>query len=206
MSRIQVFLVLFAAVLLLPFTNAQGQQEFSGLVSTPPVKTFTVTPADRPAAILAPNAMVAGPPGPIAPSMMQDILAGIGGSEGGAHFVLTSRQPYIDGQGYLTLTLPQTVHPESAIVFDKDSANAAGVKLKVEKDGLYLVDFAVKAKGAGVYKVETESGGQEFEDSNGKLEHLLIALNAGASGWTTVRMNRTGAGHNLYSVEVTRAN
>jgi hypothetical protein len=84
--------------------------------------------------------------------------------------------------------------------------NALGVKLKVEKDGLYLVDFAVKAKGAGVYKVETESGGQEFEDSNGKLEHLLIALNAGASGWTTVRMNRTGAGHNLYSVEITRGN
>ena len=78
--------------------------------------------------------------------------------------------------------------------------------MKVEKDGLYLVDIAVKAKGAGVYKVETESGGQEFEDANGQLEHVLIGLSANASGWTTVRMNRSGAGYNLYSVEVTKAN
>jgi hypothetical protein len=137
---------------------------------------------------------------------MKDFLAGIGGAEGGAHFVLTSKQPYIVDQGYLTLTLPHTVHPESAIVFNTDFPGAVGVKLKVENGGLYLVDFAVKAAGAGVYKVATESGGQEFEDSNGKLEHLLIALSAGADGWTTVRMNRTGTGFNLYSVEVTRAN
>jgi len=52
-------------------------------------------------AIMAPNALVAVPPGPIDPSLMKDILAGIGGVEGGAQFVLTARQPYIDEQGYL---------------------------------------------------------------------------------------------------------
>ena len=100
MSRFQVFLVLFAAFLVLPVTHAQEQEKGGS------VKTFTVTPVNRPAAILAPNAMVAPPPGPISSSMMKDILAGIGGSEGGTQFVLTSRQPFIDGQGFLTLTLP----------------------------------------------------------------------------------------------------
>ena len=206
MSRFQIFLVSFAALLVLPSDN-WGQSK-NNFYSDPnyQVKTFTVSPVDRPAAILAPNAQVAGPPEPVDPAMKKEALAGISGVEGGAQFVLTSRQPYIKEQGYLTLTLPHTVHPESAIVFNTDFPGAVGVKLKVENGGLYLVDFAVKAAGAGVYKVVTESGMQEFEDSNGKLEHLLIALSADASGWTTMRMNRTGASYNLYSVEVTRVN
>ena len=202
MFRFRVFIVLLPVFLVIPFIYVQAAED----LSAPAVKTFTVTPANRPAAILSPNAMVAAPPGPVDPLEMKNVLAGIGGVEGGAQFVLTSRQPYLSEQGYLTLRLPQTFHPESAIVFKEDMPNALGVKLKVEKDGLYLVDFAVKAKGAGSYKVETESGGQEFEDANGRLEHVLIALSAGASGWTTVRMNRSGAGYNLYSVEVTKAN
>ena len=202
MSRFRVFIVLLPVFLVAPFIHLQAAEE----VSAPAVRIFTVTPVSRPVAILAPNAMVAAPPGPMDPATMKDILAGIGGTEGGTHIVLTARQPYINEQAYLTITLPQTFHPESAIVFNEDMPNALGVKLMVEKDGLYLVDFAVKAKLAGIYKVETESGGQEFEDANGKLEHLFVALSAGASGWTTVRMNRSGAGFNLYSVEVTRAN
>lgn len=205
MSRFRIFNILLPVFLVVPFIHA-GECQAAENVSAPVVKTFTVTPVNRPAAILAPNAQVVGPPEAVDPSLMKDFLAGIGGAEGGAHFVLTSKQPYIVDQGYLTLTLPHTVHPESAIVFNTDFPGAVGVKLKVENGGLYLVDFAVKAAGAGVYKVATESGGQEFEDSNGKLEHLLIALSAGADGWTTVRMNRTGTGFNLYSVEVTRAN
>jgi len=206
MSRLQIFIASFAVLLVLP-SDSWGQSK-NDFYSDPThqVRTFTVTPANRPAAILSPNAMVAAPPGPMDPSTTKDILAAIGGVEGGARIVLTSRQPYINEQAYLTLTLPQTFHPESAIVFREDMPNALGIKVKVEKDGLYLVDIAVKAKGAGVYKVETESGGQEFEDANGRLEHVLVALSAGASGWTTVRMNRSGAGYNLYSVEITRAN
>jgi hypothetical protein len=161
MSRFRIFNFLLPVFLVVQFIHA-GECQAAENVSTPVVKTFTVTPVDRPVAILAPNAQVAGPPEAVDPSLMKDFLAGIGGAEGGAHFVLTSKQPYIVEQGYLTLTLPHTVHPESAM--------------------------------------------QEFDDSNGKLEHLLIALSAGADGWTTVRMNRTGAGFNLNSVEVTRAN
>jgi hypothetical protein len=205
MSRFRIFNILWPVFLVVPFIH-DGECQAAENVSAPVVKIFTVTPVNRPAAILAPNARIAGPPEPIDPAMMKGALAGIGGIEGGAQFVLTSRQPYIKEQGYLTLTLPHTVHPESAIVFNTDFPGAVGVKLKVENGDLYLVDFAVKAAGAGVYKVATESGGQEFEDSNGKLEHLLIALSAGADGWTTVRMNRTGTGFNLYSVKVTKAN
>jgi hypothetical protein len=228
MSRIRFFIFVLAVFLLLPLASAQERQaadvevrKISRQGSTWGVKTFKVTPSQRPAAILAPNARVPDPPEPIDPSMMKDILASIGGEGGGIpsagnveaapepvleHIVLTSRKPYYDEKGYLTLTLPYNYHPESAIVFNKNFPNIMGVKLKVEEGGLYLVDYAVNAIGAGVYKVETESGEQEFEDGNGKLEHVLVALSAEASGWTTVRMSRAGTGYRLYSVEVTKAN
>jgi hypothetical protein len=228
MSRLRFFIVMLTLSLAWPAASAQepgASGDEAGKISSdtpvPEIKTFRVNPVDRPAAILAPNARVPTPPEPIAPSMMQDLLAGIAREGEGApapaatdaepgpaldHIVLNSRRPYHDGKGYLTLTRPQTFHPESAIIFDKSSPGAVGVKLNVNKDRLYLVDFTVSAVDAGAYKVETESGGQAFEDSNGKLEHVLIALSAGASGWTTVRMNRTGASFNLYSVEVTRVN
>lgn len=228
MSRLRFFIVLSSLSLALPFAAAQEppvsdvkSPEASTQSSAPGVQTFRVNPVSRPVAILAPNALVPGPPEPIDTSKMKDILASLGG--GGSrvppagtgeadsepvlnHIVLTSRKPYFEEKGYLTLTLPRTFHPESAIVFDENSAAAVGVKLMVEKGGLYLVDFAVRAMEAGAYTVETESGAQGFEDSDGNLEHVLIAIRAGASGWTTMRMNRTGAGFNLYSVEVTRTN
>jgi len=38
------------------------------------------------------------------------------------------------------------------------------------------------------------------------MEHVLVGLNAGASGWTSARLQREGSGYNLFSVEITRAN
>ena len=53
--------------------------------------------------------------------------------------------------------------------------------------------------------METSAGDQEFEDVQGKLEHVLVALNATESGWTSLEFNRTGdTGHYLYSVKVDR--
>lgn len=212
MSRIRFLMVSLALVLVLPYAHAQD--------STALVKTFKVTPFNRMPAILAPNARIPEPPGPVEPGRKQDILHSIGGESAAPsanstdaaretrldHIVLSAREPFYEDKGYLTLTLPATFHPESVIAFDNNFSNILGVKLNVEKGGMYLVDFAVHATGAGAYKVDTESGGQTFEDSNSALEHVLIALSAEASGWTTVRMSRTGSGYNLYSVEVTRAN
>jgi len=228
MSRLRFFILLSSFSLVLPFVSAQESPasdaeapEASAQLAAPGVQTFRVNPVSRPLAILAPNALVPGPPEPIDTSKMKEILAGLdeggspvppaGSGEAGSepeldHIVLTPREPYFEGKGYLTLTMPRTFHPESAIVFDENSTGSVGVKLMVEKDGLYLVDFAVRAMGAGAYTVETESGGQGFKDSDGSLEHVLIALSAGAQGWTTVRMNRSGAGFNLYSIEVSRTN
>ncbi len=122
------------------------------------------------------------------------------------HIVLSARNPFYNEKGYLTATLPYTFHPESAIVFNKNFPGLMNVKLNIEKGGIYLVDYAVKAIGAGTYKVVTESGEQEFADPGGTMEHIMVGINAGASGWTTVRLQREGTGYNLYSVEVTRAN
>ncbi len=97
MSRFRVFTVLLPVFLVIPFIHAQAAED----VSAPAVKTFTVSPANRPAAILSPNAMVAAPPGPMDPSTMKDILAAIGGVEGGDRIVHTSRQPYINESGGL---------------------------------------------------------------------------------------------------------
>jgi len=181
------------------------------------LKTFTVKPSHRPVAILAPNALTPVAPDPISSSAKAEILKSIGGSadvpsaqsEDTAeqsvleHIVLTSKQPFVNEQGYLRLTLPQTVHPESPVVFNKKYPSTMSVNLKVEEGGLYLVDFAVKGVGPGTYKVTTEAGSQEFEDTGGNLNHVLIALNAEGSGWTGVSMIHTGT-YNLFSVEVTR--
>jgi hypothetical protein len=203
--------LVFAVLLLIPAVFAQDRQEDG-------VKTFTVKPSHRPVAILAPNALTPVAPEPISPSERGDILKSIGGSgnapstdgmdaapkPGLQHIVLTSRQPFVSEKGYLRLTLPQTVHPESPIVFNKEFPSTMSVNLKVEEGGLYLVDFAVRGVGSGTYKVNTGAGGQEFDDTEGNLKHVLIALNAEASGWTGVSMTHTGT-YNLFSVEVTRA-
>lgn len=223
MSNLRLFSVFLAVFLAMPYAVAQERKSEARKVSRqkmPVVKTFKVSPSSRPQAVLAANARVPDPPEPINPSMMDSILKGIGGGGGVPsagdvkakpkpeldHIVLTSQKPFYNEKGYLRLTLPYTFQPESAIVLNKNFPNVVGVMLKVEKGGLYLVDYAVNAIGSGSYKVETESGDQLFNDSNGKLEHVLVALNATTSGWTSLRLKREGTGYNLYSVEVTKAN
>lgn len=213
MLPLRVFTLVFALFLLVPRASAQD-------LDADEVKVFTVKPSSRMVAILAPNARVPDAPKPIGQAMTGEILKNIGGTgqvpsaddpdatpqPGLQHIVLTPKQPFIDEKGYLRLTLPQTFHPESPIVFSKEYPNTMSVRLKVEEGGLYLVDFTVKGMGAGSFKVVTEGGGQEFNDSAGTLGHVLIALSAATTGWTGVSMTHTGTGYNLYSVEVTRAN
>ncbi len=211
MLLVRSLTLVFALFLLIPLASAQDSRADE-------VKVFTVKPSNRPVAILAPNALTPVAPEPISPSERGGILKSIGGSGNVPsadgvdeapkpvleHIVLTSRQPFVNEKGYLRLTLPQTVHPESPIVFNKEYPSTMSVNLKVEEGGLYLVDFTVKGVGSGTYKVVTEAGSQEFKDAGGNLKHVLIALNAEASGWTGVSMTHTGT-YNLFSVEVTRA-
>lgn len=122
------------------------------------------------------------------------------------HIELSARSTWVHEKGYLDFVLPYDINPATpSITFNKNFPGAMTVKLKVEEGETYLVDFAVSSWGKGTYRIETSGGEQEFDDPQGKLEHVLVALNATESGWTNVRFKRTGdSGHYLYSVRVDR--
>jgi len=199
------------------FMQAQPPTEEPAI---PPVKTFTVAPVQRSAAILMPNAQTPEPPVPLGAKTKTEILQSLAGSadiqapgniEAQStpvleHLLLSAKQPYVSEQGFLTLSQAYTVHPETAINFNSDSPGSAGLKLKVEKGRTYLLDFAVKSNESGTYLLEAEGKKHEFEDNSATKEHILVALNATSSGWTTVRLDRGGTGFHLYYVEVTRVN
>jgi hypothetical protein len=109
-------------------------------------------------------------------------------------------------KGYVKFFLPYSIDPSAASTdFNTNYPGAMTVVLKVEQGKTYLADFAVKSWGAGTYVVETEGGSQEFGDPQGKLEHVLVALQATESGWIDVKFQRTeGTGYYLYSVKVDR--
>lgn len=182
------------------------------------VQIFTVAPMLRSTAILMPNAQTPAPPEPLDSPQKSGILKNLGGIAAKSevtdpkghstakleHIILSARQPFFKEQGFLTLALPYAVHPETSIKFKNDFPGSAAVKLKVDKGQTYLLDFAVKSWGSGTYLLETESGKQDFEDESVSKQHVLVALKATSSGWTTVRLKREGAGYHLYYVEVTR--
>ncbi len=182
------------------------------------VKIFEVAPVQRSAAILMPNAQTPVPPAPLDATTKSEILKSLGGSGelpapggGGAeekpvleHLLLSARHPYFSEQGFLTLNLAYRVHPETAINFNSAYPGSAGVKMKVEKGRTYLLDFSVQSWGGGTYLLETAGGKQTFEDEAGSKKHILVALKATSSGWTTVRLSRDGTDYHLYSVEIMR--
>jgi hypothetical protein len=160
------------------------------------------------------------PPDPMAPETM-DLLSealgggGFGGAGAGGfqnpgppvldHIELSARQTWANEKGYLDFLLPYDINPATpSINFNKNFPGRLTVRLKVEEGKTYLVDFAVSSWGSGTYSVETSGGEQEFDDPQGNLEHVLVALNATESGWTDVRFDRTGTGHYLYTVTVDR--
>lgn len=215
-----VFLSSFMWITALQAQPTAVESTPSPATQEPAVKTFTVAPVQRTTAILMPNAQTPAPPAPLDPETKSAILKSLGGSARLAapavntvqaspvleHLLLTAKQPFFSEQGFLTLTLAATVHPETAINFKSSYPASAGLKLKVEKGRTYLLDFAVKSAQSGTYLLETESGKQEFEDKSAGKQHILVALKATSSGWTTVRLNRGGTAYNLYYVEVTRVN
>jgi hypothetical protein len=171
------------------------------------VKIFDVSPPVRMPAILPLEESV---PKPLDAEARARIISAIRG-EGAADvelapqsITLTAKNPRAAEQANLVMTLPYRFHPESAIEFHGDYPHVVGLSLKVEKGGLYLVDFAVKGVGQGAYTLESGSDSQVFEDPSGYLQHVLFGVRAAESGWTSLRMRRSGAGYKLYSVEITR--
>jgi hypothetical protein len=189
------------------------------------IEVLTVKPAKIAPAVLMPNAQVPGAPPPIDAAERAAWLAGQAvAAEGGdaaaqegagagtpgtttivPSIVLGPATPSVAGRAYLVLTRPLTVHPETTVEFAADPAAMVGVRLKVRAGETYLLDFAVSGQGQGVYAIAADSGQREFDDPEGALGHLLIGLKAEASGWTTVRLQRSGAGYHLHSVEVSGA-
>jgi hypothetical protein len=170
---------------------------------TPAVKTFQVAPSQRPAAIMAPNLRLPAAPAPLDTDFRSRLLSGLGAADPAApeSFTLDAKTPYIEGRGFLRMSFPRTFHPEAPIVFDKEFPGRVSVHLMVEAGASYLVDFSVAAQEAGSYTVMADSGEQEITDADG---HLLLALQAEASGWTSLRLSRAGGSFSLYSVEITR--
>ncbi len=218
-----VAVIFLSGFLWITLTEAQPRTVKSTtqpVLQDPAVKTFTVSPVQRSTAILMPNAQTPEPPALLGANTKSGILKSLGGNgdlpapgEIKAqskpvleHIVLSAKQPFFSERGFLTLALAYSFHPETAINFNRNFPGSAGVKLKVEEGRTYLLDFAVKSRGSGTYLLETESGQQEFADKSAQKEHILVALNATSSGWTTVRLNRDGTDYHLYYVEVTRVN
>ncbi len=182
------------------------------------VKIFEVAPLNRTAAVLMPNAQTPTPPEPLNSERKSEILQDLGETAANpeakepeaksapvlVHLKLSARQPFFRDQAFLTLVRASSVHPETAIKFNEDLPGSAAIKLKVETGRTYLLDFAVKSWGSGSYLLETESGKQKFEDESAGKQHILVALAATSSGWTTVRIKREGAGYHLYYVEITQ--
>jgi hypothetical protein len=163
------------------------------------------------------------PPDPMEPETMNLVAVALGGGGGGGgagaaadiqnpgppvldHIELSARRLWVNEKGYLDFILPYELNPSTpSINFNKNFPGIMTVRLKVEEGKNYLVDFSVKSWGQGTYRVETSGGEQEFDDPQGKLEHVLVALSATESGWTNVKFQRLGdSGHYLFTVHVDR--
>lgn len=171
------------------------------------VKIFDVSPPVRMTAILPPEESVPKPLNEETRSRIISSVRGEGAPDADLEtqsIMLTAKNTQAAEQANLVMTLPYRFHPESAIEFHGDFPHVAGLSLKVEKGGLYLVDFGVKGIGLGAYTVESGPDRQVFDDPTGYLQHVLFGVRAAESGWTSLRMRRSGAGYKLYFVEITR--
>lgn len=208
--------LLLILLVLLSASAAQALDEAAG-AQTVNIESLSVRPVHYAPAVLMPNEQVPDAPAPLDDGQrrawLESVVAAAPGAEqeraaGTVDFetmILTAAGPYLAGQAYLVLTRPQSVHPESTVRFEDDPAAMTAVKVNVVEGRSYLVDFSVRARGPGVYHVDADSAARKFDDAHGALQHVLIALRADASGWTTVRLRREGGGYHLYSVRVTAA-
>lgn len=163
------------------------------------------------------------PPDPIPPATLDLVASAVGGEGGGGgmgsrdvqnpgppeldHIELDARRPWAANRGYLEFVLPYDIVLEStpAVNFNKNYPGLFSIHLKVEEGRSYLVDISIGSWGGGTYEVNAGDSTQEFADPQGNLEHLLVALEATASGWIDLTVKRRdGSGYYLYGVEVDR--
>ena len=119
--------------------------------------------------------------------------------------ILTVKRPWYIHRAFLAAEGVQRVDARSILRFDDSQAGRAIVGLNLIEGHTYLIDFLLKGKGEGDYEVTTSTGTHAYPDPGAKRNHVLIALEAAASGWTEVSLRRTGGGFDLHSVEVTLA-
>lgn len=178
------------------------------------VSLVEVAPVQRAPALLAPNAQTPPPPASFDKEERLQLMAIRVGNPSAedSEAISTSTQTVVlsaartvqEGQAVLTLVQPYSVHPETGIHMRGSVPGSVGVKIKVEKGANYLVDFLVRSSVPGTYQLDTEGQSQQVGDPNGAREHVLLALDAKSSGWTTVRLKRPESDFFLYSVEVTK--
>lgn len=212
-SRVVVVLALLLACSAHAAAEDVAQQATATLPGT--IEVLTVKPAKMAPAVLMPNTEVPLAPPPTDAAARTAWLAAQAeaAAPGAASTAATAATTLVLGpamlsvadRAHLVLTRPLTVHPEATIEFAADTDGMAGVRLKVRAGETYLLDFAVSGRGRGVYTIAADSQAREFDDPEGALRRLLIGLKAEASGWTTVRLQRSGAGYHLHSVEVSGA-
>ena len=196
------------ALLLVTGALVANEQPVSGDVGGLPgtIDVLTVKPVKIAPAVLMPNAQVPGAPPPIDAAQRAAWLAGQATQATElSTIVLSPATLSVADRAQLVLTRPLTVHPETTVEFAADPDGMASVRLKVQAGATYLLDFAVSGLGQGVYTLAAESGQREFDDPEGAPRHLLIGLKAEATGWTGVRLQRSGAGFHLHSVEISGA-
>lgn len=187
----------------------------------PEVAVFAVTPAAGSEDSLVPDWEEPVRPAPLGGKERQAVLAQVGGGAGGVplindiqtsgrtpqvrHLILSVKRPWYQHRGFLSAEGAQRVDARSVMHFDESFPGRAIVGLKLVKGRSYLLDFLVSGEGEGSYLMESESGTKEFPDPKAKMTHVLVGLDAAATGWTEVSLRRNGGAFSLHNVEVTLA-
>lgn len=157
-------------------------------------------------------------PAPVPGPTMDLIGAALGGGIGGGpsdvevpgppvldHIELSARRPWFPERANVEFLLPYDVNPGTpSVTFNKNFPGLLRVNLKLEEGRSYLIDFALSSWGAGTYRIEVEGASQEFEDPQGDLTHVLVAVQATESGWVGLDFRREGTGYYLYTVTADR--
>jgi len=213
-----LLLLLVSPSLLLPVANLSAGETPEAVPKANPwseVVMVDVAPVQRAIALLAPNAQTPPPPAMLDPDQRVQIMAGLAGMENDSAarsaagsaaetIVLSAARTVVEEKGVLTLVQPYTLHPETGIHMRGSEPGSIGVKVKVDAGDRYLLDFRVKSAVPGIYQLDAEGNNLVIDDALGDREHVLLGLNAGSSGWTTVRLRRPDSDFFLYSVEITR--
>lgn len=109
----------------------------------------------------------------------------------------------VERRAFLELVGARSADPKRGALLDVDSSRAV-LHLAVEPGRSYLVDFAVSATAPGRYRVAGEAVEMLVDDPAGRLQHVLVLVDARSLGWTQLDLVRDfGGAYYLQGVDVT---